>query len=900
MFTRVLAVTMGIVLSIAFCMPTLADPGYHGFELVKPANSIIPEELTEEINISLKKVSYSQALEKIAELGDLKLNYNESKIPLKTEVSIVEEKITVIDALIYLMKVTNTELHITEKQQLIIAPVPKNERKTGRIQGEVVENGDGSPIPLVNILLKGHKTGAATDLDGNFYIPALPLGLYDLDISCLGFETKVLENVRVDSEETVNLEVGLKPAVFHLQDVTVTPGTFAFMENSTTTPQTMSREDIESVGQLGEDIYRAINRLPGLSSGDYSAQFSVRGGNNDETLVLMDGLELYEPFHMKDFNEGALSIIDVDAIEGVELMTGGFTAEYGNKTSGVLNISSRKSNGDHNLYGLSLSMMNAKVFYDGKLNNKGDSWYFSARRGYMDLVFKMMNETGMPIPLYYDTFLKLNYRLNPKHKLTFSILHAGDTMFMDNDELDGDGYKMRLDSRYDNSYIWATLNSVVAPKLVAESVFSFGNISKDRSGRNYGVGDNSDIDFNVRDNQYFNVFNAKQNWMYDYSERMLFKTGWDLKFLGSEYQYKKSDRDPVYDPVEDIIRDEIFRTEYDFHKEGYILGVYLSNRVKLTDPLTCELGLRYDYADWTNNSNLNPRINAAYKLADRSYFRAGWGIYSQFHGLQDLNIQDNSNKFYPAEKSNQWTAGLEHFFGFGTQMRLEGYYKRTTDICPSQRNWTNDIEFFPEMGHDRILVFPELITSRGVELYLRHNFGQKLTFSGSYALAYVDEEVDRIEISSDNVIDASYDKKHPHPNDQRHTVNLEGTYRPNRKWSFNLSYAYHTGWPYTFETLRVNEDSEGNYRYEYTPNKLYSDRLPAYQRLDMRITRRIQMRSGHLRLFAEAINLTNHTNIYGYDYDPVEEDDGSFSMNKDHQAWFGLIPSLGISWTGNL
>jgi len=84
----------------------------------------------------------------------------------------------------------------------------------------------------------------------------------------------------------------------------VTPGAFSFMDSGSSSRQTMSREEVESVPQIGKDIFSAVNRLPGLVSGDYSAHFSIRGGRHDETLILLDGLELYEPYHPKDFNEG--------------------------------------------------------------------------------------------------------------------------------------------------------------------------------------------------------------------------------------------------------------------------------------------------------------------------------------------------------------------------------------------------------------------------------------------------------------------------------------------------------------------------------------------------------------------------------------------------------------------
>ena len=94
----------------------------------------------------------------------------------------------------------------------------------------------------------------------------------------------VREDLVVLAGDTVRVSLFMRPAAFQLAEVTVTPGSFSVLDAGPANVQTLSRTDIESA-PFGEDLFRAVNRLPGLTSGDYGAQFSIRGGRADETLL---------------------------------------------------------------------------------------------------------------------------------------------------------------------------------------------------------------------------------------------------------------------------------------------------------------------------------------------------------------------------------------------------------------------------------------------------------------------------------------------------------------------------------------------------------------------------------------------------------------------------------------
>ena len=775
-------------------------------------------------------------------------------------------------------------------------------REPAVIRGRVLDAGTAEPVAAANVRLIDTRLGAATDQDGDFVIGNVTPGTYSLRASRVGYADTIHTGIRVGGTTDVEVELLMRPSVLELSKVTVTPGSFSFMDGSSTR-QTMSRDDIESVPQFGEDIFRAVNRLPGLSSGDYSAHFSIRGGRHDETLIILDGLEIYEPYHMKDFNEGAISIVDAQTIEGVELMTGGFPAAYGNKRSGVFKLTSRQPVPDSGTkHSVGLSFINARGMSAGTFAKDKGSWFVSARRGYLDLVLDIMNQNDLPSPTYYDVFSKVTYEIDPRHGLAFNVLHAGDRYEFHSEATTGfqDTIKTTesAQNRYGNSYVWLTLVSDLTPRLAVTTMASAGVVTKHRDG------DESYVDivysqYDLRSRRDFTIFGLKQDWLYEHSARAFFEYGFDLRRLDTDYTFDSLVGQDPNDPTADPDGHYPVRTSAATSESGVTLGAHLTNRYRAVDPLTLELGLRYDRASYTGDSDLSPRANALFQITPRSSLRLGWGYYRQMHAIEDVASLDGSGEYYPSELSKQWTLGFEQSFASGARLRLEGYYKEGSNLRPRHRNWKGGIDTFPETNEDRILVHPQSSTSKGMEAYYTRDFGQKIALRGSYAYAVVEEVASRI----DNINDPTplvFQADHANPQDQRHALNIDCTYRPSRHWSINTSYAFHSGWPGTVQQMFEVTDSAGGADFVVRPVELYGSRLPAYHRGDVRATRRVSTARGDVRFFVELVNVTNHENIFGFDYEKAIDGNGQTYLVEEGETWFTILPSIGISWSKSL
>jgi len=576
--------------------------------------------------------------------------------------------------------------------------------QTGQIHGRVTDAATGEPLPgaTIAVLATDQRYGTISNTEGHYTLD-LPLGAYTLQFSFIGYTTQRPDPQAINADAPIALDIRLSPTTIALSEMTVTPGRFAIMGNATGGRQTLSQEEIQSIPQFGDDVFRAVTRLPGIAGSDFSARFTIRGGEADEVLVRVDGVELYDPFHLKDIGGGALSIVDIALIEGVDLLTGGFPAEYGDRMSGVFDIRTRTPEPGHTRASLGLSMMNARAYIEGA--NKTNAWFFSGRRGYLDLVLRVMGEDENFSPKYNDAFAKYTYQLNDQHKLQASLLRSHDDLDFveDNDD--------RSNTEYGNTYSWLSLDSALSRKLHARTTLLGGRISDQRDGLTL-LDDRRSVDFTVADERQFDFLSLRQDWNFAPAPTHYLKWGFDLRHLDAWYDYRSEQRISERDSA-GTVQSHFDTTANALDLARYTLGLYAADRIRLADPVALELGLRYDYAGHTNDQVVSPRLNIVYTPDRNTSLRAGWGHFHQSQGIHQLDIQDGETAFHPAQRAEHRVLGLEHFFANGLHLRVEAYDKKLTSLQPTYRNWLNAIEIFPELQDDRVRLDFDGVRSHG-------------------------------------------------------------------------------------------------------------------------------------------------------------------------------------------
>ena len=205
----------------------------------------------------------------------------------------------------------------------------------GNIEGTVTDVSTGESLPGVNIILKGTYYGAATDIDGKFRINSIALGEYNITVSLIGYTSIEYTGIAIEPNKTIQLDVLLEETVLTLNQEIVVIGDKPLMDvEETQSKRTVSREDIEIA--LVENIQGIVSQQSGVVETD--KEIHIRGGRSYENAFLLDGVSVQDPLAGTGFGLQ----LSADAIEQVEVITGGYNAEYGQATSGVVNVTTRE------------------------------------------------------------------------------------------------------------------------------------------------------------------------------------------------------------------------------------------------------------------------------------------------------------------------------------------------------------------------------------------------------------------------------------------------------------------------------------------------------------------------------------------------------------------------------
>jgi hypothetical protein len=601
-------------------------------------------------------------------------------------------------------------------------------QETAVLYGNVRDQ-DNKPIELVNLAIMGSATGCVTDKNGNFTLTVPANQEITIDISSMGYEAKRFElNLLAGEKKELNVVLTMKYT--ELKGVEIRDKQARSYNYVRLDPK-----DALLIPTLSGGIEAMLKTLPGVSStNELSSQYSVRGGNYDENLVYVNGIEIYRPFLIRSGQQEGLSFINSTLVSGIVFSAGGWEAKYGDKMSSVLDITYRKP--DSAAASVMLSLLGAEGHLEGITKNRKFTFLVGARYKSNSYILKGLETKGSYKPNFADVQGVLTYNFNEKLQVSGIGYYSRNSyllvpesrqtnfgtikeayrlnIYFDGQEIDR--YRMYLGAFSVDykpnpelllKFSFSGFNTRESETFDVRSQYwigklesSFGNEDFGNVTEVQGVGTFMDharnyLDAGVISTEHKGSFATTKNFV-----------NWGLKYQHenvddhlSEWQMIDSagysmPNPPVIiggitDPKQPLEINDVVRTHVSLSTNrvmGYIQDTW--NLLGDGRDLSITAGVRFHYWDYNGQFLLSPRASIAYKpMWQRDMvFRFSAGYYYQPPFYKELrDLQGNLNPEIRAQKSIHFVAGMDYnFLAWGRPFKFttEAYYKYLDDLIP--------------------------------------------------------------------------------------------------------------------------------------------------------------------------------------------------------------------------
>lgn len=718
-----------------------------------------------------------------------------------------------------------------------IITVKKNERTDARnqmealgtLRGIIRDSLTSEVLPYANVYIPELKTGRSSDNRGFFIIPSIPAGKkYDLVVTYVGYSPQKI-TVFVEANKITHIDVLLNKSAIEIENVIVSGEK---IEGEKISVQKISINDIEKMpGGVETDVMRAIQFLPGVqSAGDVSARYYVRGGANNENLVLINDTPIYNPFHAL----GIFSVIDPDLINNIEFYKGGFGPKYSGRLSSVMDIITKDGNRDRFGVIAAASQLTVKSVLEGPIPN--GSFILTGRKSYSnEILKKFTNDKNIPVD-FYDASFKINYNYFETPFLLKITLFG----FASKDKID---YKDKIHSNFNwsNSHIGMNIFSVGKESpLFAEFTIYYSEFT----------GGEIPINGNTR---------QIENAVYDLA-------------LKGRINYVLSNSDEYYggfsitDLKTKLLLSHFNGISKDIGNDGVSLNCYGGYKCSIMNDLKADFSTQMNVLRLASGSALffEPRINLVYNLTPTLNLKAAWGVYQQ--ELVTISDEDEifalfepwiiTPEYIKPSNALHYIGGLDFYLTDKFKINLEGYYKTMQNLAV-----LNDNVIYPT---DRQLINGSG-KSYGVEIAMnyRNNWvNAQFSYSNSESIKKVN--------------DMEYHPRY----DSRHAVKFFINCELGNNWAAGINWNYNSGMPFTqiygyydkFDPSGIFSSSSFDTYYNYFA--IMADRnaarLPDYHKLDISISKKIQLGFMDISIDLNLINIYDRKNFFYYDTETGE------------------------------
>lgn len=765
------------------------------------------------------------------------------------------------------------------------------------ISGYVRDQGNGESLIGATVYDKRQGKGTVTNNYG-FYSISTPYDSINLTYSFVGYDPQRV-NIKLVRDTTI---VVLLRSGKVLEEVVVT-GTRAEPLNESTRmgSVTVPTAQIKAIPAfMGEtDVLKAMQLLPGVSGGvEGSSNLIIRGGNPEQTLILMDGATIYNPTHLYGF----FSSFNPDAVNNIELIKGGFPARYGGRLSGVADITLKEGNMNKFSGEGSLGLIASRFVVEGPIKRNKTSFIVSGRRGYINLmknqIEKRLGGDGLTEAYYfYDFNVKVNHRFNERNRIYGSFYAGKDFSEATRSYMSADStpeHKFRIyNSTLRDRMSWR--NTIASLRWNHEfSNKLFLNLSAIYSQYDLNILNAAEYHYELYPDA--SIFDYVYSYKYTSKVRDIgLKVDFDyipntnhyIRFGGAVTQHRfipgvgaRSSNTPG------------FETETnDFETNPREANVYVEDDFSITKTTKINFGLHAAAfkANTKTYFGAQPRFSIRQSLTADLSLKASYAYMQQFlHMVTNAGLGMPTDLWVPStdnvkpQSSHQVSFGAAQIVNKTIEVSIEAYYKTMNNLVEykdgatyldSDDSWDQKIE----QGRGK---------AYGAELFIQKKTG-RLTGWAGYTLSWNKRQFDNINNG------AWFWYRYDH----RHDIKITGSYKLNDHVDISSTYIYTTGNAVSLGLDVIPVGYQINapgflYYYGQAFESRNNLRMPAYHRVDLSVSYSFRKLNTDHKFTAAIYNAYNRKNPF---YIQVDYPYPDMRPTVRTRSLFPFLPAISYS-----
>jgi hypothetical protein len=771
--------------------------------------------------------------------------------------------------------------------------------QTGIIKGRVFDEINNESIPFANVIIQGTTIGSPTDIDGYYVIEGLDPGVYNLQVSFIGYETAFAPEVVVANNVPTTVDFPMSASDLELDEVVVSASPFQRNDASPVSLNTIGVNEIQRSPGGNRDISKVIQTLPGVAAGvSFRNDLIVRGGSPNENRFFLDGIEVptINHFATQGATGGPIGLINVDFVKNVDFYSGAFPANRGNTLSSLLEFQLKEGRTDRvgltgtvgaNDFGLTL---------EGPMGARSN-FLVSGRVSYLQWLFKALE---LPfLPLYVDGQYKSIHKFNEHHDLTFIglgafdrfTLNLGDNKTEEQQYFLGvlpyqDQWNYTVGARYRYFRDRGYFTFVVSRNHLDNYIYKFQDNDNENPARQLFDYRSAEIENKVRAEHTVRLKGFKIN----------YGIGYERAGYSNETTQMVASGDSTIQ----------FNYQTDIGINKYALFAQVSRKLA-DEKVGLALGFRADGNDYDNAManpfrQFSPRFSISYAIRPGLTINANTGLYFQLPPYTSLGYKDAEGNLVNKEnnlkyiRNVQAVGGIAYTTAFNAKISVEGFFKYY-DQYPMV---LEDGISLANLGGDFGVVGDEAVASlsEGKTYGMEFLFQQKL-YKGFYGILTYTWY--RSKFTNDDGMLS------PSAWDLQHIITVVGGKKFKRNWEVGVKWRFYGGAPYTpfdveYSVLTNVWDVNNEGQFDYT--QINTMRLKAVHQLDIRVDKKWYFDRWNLDMYLDITNVYNNK-AAGQDELTVERDESGipeedpdnpgsyipkFIPNDNGQ----LIPTVGV------